>query len=424
MAIRASIRGLALLSLAVALCAGPAAAQDASALFDAGGAAFADGDYGRALSLFEEARDAGSRGPAVHYNIGVCRYRLGDYAGSAEAFRYLADNYPSMRGLALYNLGLARLRQQRDEEARALFGQAAREAGDDKVAALAGAMLRRTAPAAPAPSASSWFALADANVGYDDNVALLDESSVPATQSVDSAFVEAFGVLSGPRRATPGWRFDGSAYAVRYGDASEYDQTAVRAAGLYAWSLRDWRVEAGPQLSYSTLDGDGFEQRVGVGARLRRPLSRLSSIAVRVELDRVDEGNARFAYLAGSRQRLELTWDRRLASGRLTLGYDLERNDRDDPAVSPTRNRVWTRYRYTAAADWSADVRLALRRSRYGDLAVPRDDDRADLSVGYLRRLARGWEVNARYLWSDNDSDVGVYAYTRSRVAVGVTKVF
>jgi len=421
---RQLITVVALLTLSSGLPLHPVAAQDAETLFAAASAAFEDSDYLQALALFQNARDAGIQGPSVHYNIGVCQYRLGNYAGAENAFRTVADGYPAMRGLALYNLGLVRLRQGRDAEAAQLFSQARDDSSDQKVTQLAETMLQRMTPAARATRPPRWRSMADFNIGYDDNVALIDEASLPAGQSVDSAFTELFGAISGPLTNVPGFRFDGSAYAVSYADAGEYDQVALRLGGAYQWTTADWYIEAGPHLNRSTLDGDGFEQRLGADLRLWRALTSSTSLSIRFSHHEIDSVESRFAFIDGSREQFQILWNRRGQAGRVTLGYDLELNDRDNASVSPTRNRLWARYRYNASPEWAADVRLALRSSSYDDLTVVRDEDLADLSLGYVRHLSDGWQLSGRYRWSDNDSNIGFFAYSRNRLTIGLTKNF
>src|SRR3970282_2847681 len=123
-----------------------------SAHFAAGFDACDRHDYRRALAEFEAAIAAGSEAAAAHYNVAVCRYRLADYAGAADAFRALARRFPAMRDLADYNLGLALTRQDRLGQARTAF-ERAQASGDERIAALARAMLARL-PAEAAPRAS------------------------------------------------------------------------------------------------------------------------------------------------------------------------------------------------------------------------------------------------------------------------------
>jgi tetratricopeptide (TPR) repeat protein len=172
-------------ALALAQTAGAAAESAASERFAAASRAFAEQDYRRALADFQAALDLGHEGPAVHYNLAVCYYRLGEYVRAEQAFRELAREFPEMRDLAEYNLGLALTRQGREAEARGAFEQA-RNGNDERVAALAAAMLERLTAAEVAPRAESWMRLIDLRAGYDDNVALIDAASVPAGRSTES----------------------------------------------------------------------------------------------------------------------------------------------------------------------------------------------------------------------------------------------
>ena len=129
-------------------------ASDRQAEWDSGKQAFADGDLDSALVYFETARDLGMKGPAVHYNIAVCQYRLGRYEDALETFGRIARDYPKMRGLAEYNMGLAQNRLGNVRSARQHFMLAYRQSTDDeKIRALAAGMLADTEEPLP----SSWY---------------------------------------------------------------------------------------------------------------------------------------------------------------------------------------------------------------------------------------------------------------------------
>src|SRR5262245_3339530 len=110
--------------LAASLSFAVAAAEDSDASFEEASAAFASGDYSRALDLFEALRAAGADGPSVPYNIGVCQFKLGRYADAEREFAALAARFPNMAGIAAYNRGLALLELDRKDEARAAFSTA------------------------------------------------------------------------------------------------------------------------------------------------------------------------------------------------------------------------------------------------------------------------------------------------------------
>ncbi|HSD70430.1 MAG TPA: tetratricopeptide repeat protein, partial [Woeseiaceae bacterium] len=92
--------------------------------FASGSRHFESGDYDRALEQFRIAMEEGMRTVPVIYNIGVCQYRIGDYAGSELSFRRIALEYPDWYHLAQYNIGLALIRQDRIEEAGRAFHEA------------------------------------------------------------------------------------------------------------------------------------------------------------------------------------------------------------------------------------------------------------------------------------------------------------
>jgi hypothetical protein len=334
--------------------------------------------------------------------------------------------FPAMRALAEYNIGLTLLRQNREDEAIGHFEFARSNSDDRSIVALAETALRRINPD-PVPSAASasqWTALLDFALGYDDNVALIDESTIPTGQTADSGFAELVGVFSGPIGSGSGLRFDGSLYAVNYMDAGEFDQTALRIGGFYHWRRSDWRFDIGPYLNRSTLAGDGFEQRLGLSMTARKQLGVSSLIRLRLTHATVDEIDSRYAFIAGSRNQLTLGWDKYGANGRLSLEYQLEDNDRADPGVSPSRNQVRLRYRYAINPKLRFDTSISLRDSAYDDLAVARNEDLTEFSVGLSRELRGGWELRGSYLWSDNDSSLERYSYSRNRTLVGISRAF
>jgi hypothetical protein len=395
----------------------------ASAHFAAGSRAFEQRDYLRALAEFQAAIAAGSDGAAVHYNVGVCHYRLGDYERAAEAFRTLARRFPAMRDLADYNLGLALTRQNRLRQARAAF-ERVEISSDAQIAALARAMLARL-PAEAAPPASEWAGFVDLAVGHDDNVALVDESSLPAERSTDSAFGEILGYLSGPLRAGGPWRLDASAYLVTHPDAGEFDQRGAYIAGLYERRANDWRFSAGPHYGRTTLAGDGFEQRAGVSIDVRYAFNAgRVTLGLRWTHDDIDALEPQFAYLDGDQDEVKLVLDSALPAGRLILDYRREENDRADAGVSADRDRYVLRYRRSLNTVWAGELAYEYRVSDYERLAVPRQEERQQVGFEVTRSFLSNWQYTVQYRYADNDSSDPIYTFERHRLAVGLSKVF
>ena len=402
------------------LFARAACGADASALFADGERAFAAGDYREALRQFTAAREAGSTGPSSYYNIGVCQYLLRDYDAAAGTFAALAAEFPAMRELAEYNRGLALRAGGNLDAARRAF-ERARASPDDKVAALANAQLGELGGQATSV-ASRWQGYLSGALGYDDNVALVDELLLPSGQASSSEFTDLVGVLS-KNLGAGRLRFDASGYLVRYTDTDEFDQSALRLALASERRLGAWTLAVGPTLGRSTLDGDGFEELLGVDLRLRRGFGSDVAFDARIVYDDVDAGDARFAYLAGSRRQLRLALQH-AGSGRTRVGYDLERNDRADPGVSASRQRWSLSYLRPLSGAWTTTMGLAHRKSRYSQATVPREERLLEVSFGARRELEIDWTVSADYRWSDNDSTVEAFSYDGQRVSVGMSRSF
>lgn len=422
MNVRSELTFVAAMAFA-ASAAGRTAPNDPSAYFDAGSKAFSSGDYAGAAAAFEAARDAGMTGPAVEYNAGVSYYRLGDYSRAEDSFRKLAQSYPQMSALAEYNLGLALAKQERYDEARAAF-ERARAAGDATIAALATAMLDRTAESpAPLPR-SEWTKLLDFAVGYDDNVWLLEESSLPAEISTDSRLLEVFGLVSGrvgPRNAM---RLDASAYVVRYADAPDFDQDAFRVGFAYLWEAGSWQLDAGSYYDYAVLAGSGFERRIGARLTAQYPLGETASMSFGYVHDDVGNVSADFRFVDGTRDRFSVGFEQRGQYGRLALGYARERNDRVGAHVSPSRHEIFAGYEHALTPDWSVEIQGLLRLSRYDRLAEPRDEDLSQLTVSATREFVSGWQLLGEYRIAENSSNVDLFSYDRNRFVLSLNRLF
>ena len=107
-----------------------------------------------------------------------------------------------------------------------------------------------------------------------------------------------------------------------------------------------------------------------------------------------------------------------------TVGYVLEQNDRQDPNVSPTRNGLFARIRYSLRPNWLLDLEMSLRESSYNDLPQQRDEDLTEVAVGVSKTFQSGWRITGAYRWSENDSNDTIFSYDRARVSFGLNKAF
>jgi tetratricopeptide (TPR) repeat protein len=406
--------------LASIVCAtAPLHAQSENA-FAAATAAFEAGDYQRALSFFQTARAGGLDSAALHYNLGVSQYRVGDYRQAIATFELIRSRFPELAALAEYNRGLALLALERDAEARVAFERVRRE-GDERLRGLATRALELVAPDLRA--SAPWSGYVDLGVGDDDNVALVDELSLPATLSASSPFTEIWGYLGRTLGNVP-LRLGVSGYIVRYGDAPQYDQDAVRLDATFDWTRGAWRIEAGPHLGETRLDGDGFERTLGASVRAWRGLAANLALDLRFSHDDVTAPSSRFDFVEGTRDRLRMGLDWRGDAGRLRPSLELESNDRAAAGVSPERRRIALRYERSLTEDWSLDTLLAHRRSDFDDLAQPREERLREASAAARRELPRGWTLSTELRWADNDSSAAQFSYTSRRVTLAFGKGF
>ncbi len=397
------------------------AAADASEDWQSGQQAFAAGDFSSALLFFQTARDSGISGPAVHYNIAVCEFELGSFDDARETFRLIAEQYPRMRGLAEYNMGLSEYRLGNNVAAQRHFINAYRHSPDDeKLRALSAAKLQALEPEEPA----SWFGSIGLRVGHDDNVALRDSLGLPAGVTAESPMADLFATVRGSLPHLQGLMLDGSAYAIAYSDADDFDQTEFRFGGLYVWTLDDWRFEGGAHYVYGTLGGSGFERDYTLSARAVRRLSDQASLDLRYRYDDIDNASTEFSGIAGSRQRFDMRY--RWYSGRqsLVLRFGLESNDRRDAGVSPSRKRLQADYRYRLQDAWGIEAGIGYRTSDYDDLLILRSEDLVSITLALTRTVAVNWLVALRYQYSENDSSDPDFSYERNLITLGMLRSF
>lgn len=384
-----------------------ATADDAAELFRTGRAAFENEDYVTALEAFESAARAGLPGPAVHFNIGVAAFRLGRYQRAEAAFIETART-PAMAALAHYNLGLTLLRRGDSRAAARWFELAEQEAADERLRSLATAQLA----ALPPPPDRTWVGYASLGAGYDDNVALISDSSVLGVSGVDDSFAEAQLALGVPLAQS--WRLDASAALLDYQDLDRFDQFDAQGGARYRLLTGPWTNDIGLQLAYTTLDGEGFENKRMLTLQASRGLYGDWQFRARYRFSDID-GMNEFAGVGGHRHEVgaRLGWTR----GRWDLGaaYELDVSDHDDALLSATRHQLAFDVQHEFNEVWTLAFDAALRHSRY-DVAANGEEDRIEFELAIARALSTRWRLVLRYAYGDNDADLAEYNYDRNRI--------
>lgn len=385
--------------------------------------AFARADFARALGYFESAREAGQSGPAVHYNIGVCQYKLARYSDAKITFTLIARQFPRMRGLAEYNLGLVNMKLDDADAARLYFLSAYElSVDDDKLRTLSANMLLRADTKIETPA--YWLGSFGFRAGFDDNVALRDDLGLPAGTSVDSPMVDTFVSLQGPFREGGHLRLDAAFYAVTYLDIHDFDQNALSVGAVYDWTLGGWHAEAGLYAAYGTLGGDGFDQTGSGTISVSRRLTPESRISVRYRYDKVGAARSIFSGIEGSRQRLSARYRWSRQHHNMSLRYTYETNDRTDSGVSPDRHNLRFDYQYQPGAGLGYEAGGQLRNSDYSSLSPVRQEDLVLVYVGITKTMRSNWQILGQFQYSDNDASDPQFSYQRKVFTIGLLKNF
>ena len=393
-------------------------AADPDTAWESGSQAFAAGRYGEALRHFEDARDSGLGGPAVHYNIAVSQFSMGNYSAARNTFQLVARQFPSMRGLAEYNIGLTERRLGNPDAAQRQFVAAYRHSSDEKVRALAVSRLTEL----EREQRSDWYGLVGIQAGHDDNVALRDSLGLPAGVSAESPTADLFATLRGPLPG--GLELDGSLYAVTYSDADEFDQVELRVGALYTVDRGDWRLRGGLFGAAGTLGGSSFNREANLDLRSTRYLGDEATFELRLRYDEIKSAQLAFDGIEGSRSRLDLRYRWNGVGHSLAVRLGLENNDRLDANASPSRHRVQADYGYQVNDHWGLESTASFRSSDYDDLTLPRTEELFSIALRVVYQTQTAWQFSGTYQYSNNDSSDPVYSYDRNLLTVGFQRLF
>lgn len=351
-------------------------------------------------------------GPAVHFNIGVASFRLGRYSQAESAFKEVART-PSMAGLAYYNLGLVAVRQGDTKAATRWFLRVDEATEDERLRDLAATQLGQL----PAPSPDrNWLGYATVGAGYDDNVALISNSDVLGISGTEDTFAEAQLAFSAP--LSEPWRIDAGLSYIDYQDLDTFDQLGANGGGRYRWELGDWMNDAGLQLAYTLLDGEGFESRRTLLLQTTTSVLSDARLRLRYRFNDID-GLNEFSGLTGSRHEAgaRITWARQSWDFGAELQIDV--GDYDDSALSATRQGLSFEIQHSFSAGWEVMLEASQRHSDY-DLASNGSEDRTELALSISKSFSDRWRLVVRHAYTNNSADVAEFDYRGNRISAGV----
>lgn len=355
-------------------------------------------------------------GPAVHFNIGVAAFRLGRYAQAEAAFKEVART-PAMAGLAYYNLGLVAARQGDEQAATRWFSMVGQATQDERLRALAATQLGELAP--PRPPGRNWLAYTAVAAGYDENVALVSSSDVLGISGTEDRFVETQLAFSAPLDQP--WRLDAGLSYVDYQDLDTFDQLGLNGGGRYRWRTGAWNHDAGLQLAYTLLDGEGFESRRTLLLQTTSRALGDARLRLRYRFNDI-EGLNDFRGLSGHRHEASarITWARR--SWNFGAEYNFDVGEYDDSSLSAARRRLGIEIQHAFSAGWAVMFEASQRHSDY-DIESNGSEARTELALSLSKSFGDRWRLILRHAYTDNVADVPDFDYHGNRFSAGVEAI-
>ena len=164
--------------------------KDAEALYQQGIQLIREQKFDDAITVLENAHQAGYEQPSLHYNRGVALYRLQRYGEAKAAFSKAGQG-----ALVLYNLGLVNYRLNENDQAREYFERVQQLQPGSQLAEMADKALQRLdAKPAKVKTVKAWSLIADAMLGFDDNVTL-ENTELAADSNKEDLYLDLY--LSG-----------------------------------------------------------------------------------------------------------------------------------------------------------------------------------------------------------------------------------
>lgn len=463
--IKSSCRLQKLLSVIYALLVlipSVAAATEASKYFEIGVKAAQQQQYHVALKAFLQAKSAGLNSPELSYNLGVVHYKLGDFTKAQQNFQRLSSN-EKYTAIAYYNLGLAALKLKKRNSAEQWFQKAYAIAEDPNLIALSAKAMDRlkgiVVPAA-APVRRSWKGIVSTNIGYDSNVASIDEAA-DQTQGASDLVAELLATTSRMLWGDKynGFRFSGNVYFLDHSTEHDYDYSKWHAAFAYVARAKGWRFRSMLSTDHTRYANMDYLRLDVLELRGRYSFWKDTRFDLRYKYYDVDDigPNSEYEYLQGSKQQWRVRINHKIGPLSWKLSYTYEENDRQDSNIpstiiekdqanqdvriavqkfrsySPVRHGIQLKAKMHIFKNTKLVFDTQYRNSdyQYDDTTTKEDgtiiykktrvDNRYRITLGIEQKLNDEWELFTDYRFTKNNSNRERSDYKRSQIAVGVT---
>lgn len=420
--------------IAVSLGIGGVAHAAGELEFSQGVALFKQDAYAEALARFEAARKAGMREPKLDFNQALCNLKLQRYDAAYQYFQLAAKHKP-LRGLAYFNIGLLELERGNNDKAREWLQRVSESASMPKLRALAELKLKQLDSITPDDTAPLWDNGYSVFLGYDDNI---EDPALVGSSNKGDSFANALLYVTRTAGGENGLRLGLFGFSQHYSTVDIYDLDLLQLLLDKGFVTGSWRNRLATELEASSLGGNAYLETIKLDLSGKRALSPMDELRLRYRYSIISALLQRYDYLSGVRHEMEVRWQHRRSDLRLQASYEFEINERNDysgttifSSFSPTRHTVDLRADANLAPHWSLDGRITWRASRYNDAniladtsQVKRSDDSLSLGLGVGYDLSERLNLEFKYKFTENHSNIATYHYTRNIFSIGINGTF
>jgi tetratricopeptide (TPR) repeat protein len=407
--------------------------------------------YTQAIDYFKQVIDEGGGGiaslPLVHFNLGVCYYRVERYDKANESFkRAMTSNALLWR--SVFNLALVAERQQRWNHAGRLYEKVVADAGNPDLITLAKTKLAHLTSesliAAPHLLNRSqyslpltWAGTVSAGFGQDSDV--IDPKDLSGTGSDDS-FYEIFAAayrpfwVSGSRY----FLFNTLAYTAKYDSVEEFDVNLVNVGLEHRWRLNKQLLSTGISAQYSTVGRDDYLLQQAFHGSSRWLFDSKAKLLAKYEYRDYKALDSIYDPLEGYSHEVKLSWyspwidNHRFKATMFVIDDERADNMFSSPQTSFSSMRQGTSAAWDyrdGPVQWTVD--LEYRNSDYDGrntlafgVEKSREDKRYKASVNWQYSISAEWEINFEYVYTENKSNIDNYSYLGGVATYGVNYEF
>lgn len=386
------------------------------------------------------------------YNLAVIHYKLKNYPQSKSYFLKLlpVDAYHL---LAKYNLGLVANKQGNKKEAIEWFRKI--NAHQHKAAItntgiasslkkLALVQLNKLGVKVAANSSDikkkdSLKTYLYLKYGYDDYVTDVNIVDTLGNPVSGDNFINLYGLITlnlDQISRQMKWQF--SYYLKDFDDYNLYDYDLISTDLSKQFRRDNWRFLLRTGFSQSTYGSTDYQSVTNLELKSEYSHPAKDKLSVRYRYDDISSDDPLYNIYEGNSQRLDFQYNKSLLAHKFRVLLGFEANDRADKIVngvvdrsySASRTKIQLSWFYRFNPSWKSRIKYEYRDSLYNDFNTNpadlkvRDESREMTSLQIKYRIKKGWWWLTDYSYTDNQSNLARYGYTRNVLSTGVSGYF